>query len=164
MARVAADYNLEALQSDKRTGSYTVRELAERHGISKSLVQKLVGHLEPDLAAIVDSNVKAKQQLSELSGQELQSVSTIVDGRTKHLQFFTNATLKNLSMMVKKIDEDTPIADHKIAQEAIYKGKETLMGKTPETAIQINNNVTQPQQLKDLSDDELFRIATTGGN
>jgi hypothetical protein len=40
--------------------------------------------------------------------------------------------------------------DYKARAETIVKGKETVIGKTPDVAVQVNNNVTLEELLKDL--------------
>ena len=49
-----------------------------------------------------------------------------VEKYQKHLVYINNLTLKNLSVMAKKINEDTTIAEHKMISEAVDKSAITL--------------------------------------
>ena len=106
----------------------TVSKRAKKDGWEKGIYQQL----------IVDS-ARVKAEISTLDSTVLSVVEKEIEERTKHLQFFTNATLKNMSSMMKKIGDNTVIVEHKIAQAALKDAKETVLGKTPDTAIQINN-------------------------
>ncbi|HUV92195.1 MAG TPA: hypothetical protein VMV80_03835 [Anaerolineales bacterium] len=140
---MAARYDKEKILTDWRTGEYTERALAAKHKVSPATVHNIVTGVEKTLAPIISKQIEAKQQLSELSEQELSTVVQIVDERTKHIQFFNDLTTRNLSMMARKLDDKTSVADHRMAQAAIKDGKETVLGKTPDTAIQINNATGQ---------------------
>ena len=101
---------------------------------------------------LVNKLVEAKQELSQLDERSVHAVNEIVEERTKHIQFFTNATINNLRMMESKINEGTSIVEHKIAQEAIAKGRETVLGKQPETQVNIQNNAPSQQSMMNLQE------------
>jgi len=64
--------------------------------------------------------------------------------------------LKNVSLMAKKLTDQTSIIEHRQAQATLKDAKDVVLGKDPDTAIQINNN--------DLSDDALrARISVLRG-
>jgi len=48
--------------------------------------------------------------------------------------------------------------DYRARADTILKAKEVVLGKTPDTAIQINNNLSVDKKRKDMTDDELFAI------
>jgi len=117
---------------------------------------------------LLDREILAKQEVAAISEQKETLKETerfvheqLVDERTKHIQFFTNAAVKNVSVAVKKITSETTQVEHRMLAETILKGRETVLGKTPDTAIQINNNIPTARK-EDLTDDELFAIATRG--
>lgn len=155
-----AKYDKEQLVIDWRTGEYSMPDLSKKYKVSVATVHKHVSGVVKDLGVLVKENVQAKQQLAALSEKEVKKVNELVDEKTKHIQFFNNATLKNISVMTKKINSDTSIQDHKAAQDAIRLGRETVLGKTPDTAIQINNNTNT--NLKTYSDAELTAIIAQG--
>ncbi len=115
------------------------RWIAGEHNISVGSVNKLCKEIPQDNIAIVNANVFVKQELATRSEQEVNAVHNLVDEKTKHIQFFNNAAVANIQQMMSKVGEETKIVEHKMASEAIAKAKETVCGKSPETAIQINN-------------------------
>jgi len=137
--------------ADWRTGAFTQRDLASKYRVSVGFVNKTTKDVAKDTADTVNKLVQAKQELSELDEHSVNSVHAVVDERTKHIQFFTNAAVKNVSAAVRKITEATTQVEHRMLAETILKGRETVLGKTPDTAIQINNNA-QPEQRRTLAD------------
>lgn len=83
---------------------------------------------------------KIKNEKSTFNATALEIHNTIVDERSKHIQFFTEAAVKNVKAAVDKIDLGTSQAEHRMLADTILKGRETVLGKAPDTAIQINNN------------------------
>jgi len=132
------------------------RWIADTLDVSPASINSWVKGIAQDNAEIVNTQVAVKEKLSLLSEQELNAVTEHVDERTKHIQFFTNATLKNVSLMAKKLTVATTILEHRQAQATLKDAKDVVLGKDPDTAIQINNN--------DLSDDALrARISVLRG-
>ena len=156
-----ASYDKDEILADWKTGKNSVRSLANKHRVSHGTVHTLVKGVEHSLAPLIDAEVAIKQELANLSRQELDKFTHEVDERTKHIKFFSDVTIKNLSIMAKKITDETTIVDHKAAQEAILKGRETVLGKEPSSSVTINNQNNQ-QSVVQVSDDDLIRIATTG--
>lgn len=107
----------------------TIKYRADKEGWEQGKIEQL----------IIDKT-KVLENFAQLNSVQKEVVQKEVEDRLRHITFFNNATIKNLSVMMKKIDEDTGIVEHKIAQDALSKGKETVLGKTPDTAIQINNS------------------------
>lgn len=135
-------YDKDQLVADWKTGKYTVRDLAHKHKVSHTTAHNLTKGVDKTLAPLIDKIVETKQELATLSLQELTNVEDEVDSRIRGLQFFKNVTHRNLSMLDKKLSEETTIQEHLIAQTAYQKGRETWLGKesAPTTAVQINNN------------------------
>ena len=129
----------EQILADWRTGEFSIRTLAHRHDVSAAYVGKLVKGVPKDLSEVVDAGIKFRSALLQENRQVGDAVSQIVDEKTRHLAFFRDATVKNVSLMMEKIGRETSIDEHKAAQDTILKGRETVLGKTPDTAIQINN-------------------------
>ena len=121
----------------------SLSKIVEKTGISKTQISKrsnaegwAKGTEKEQLIADAVRVAVAKGTLTE---QALIIHNEVVDERTKHLQFFTNASLKNVSVMMKKIGAESSISEHRQAQTALKDAKEVVLGKTPDTAIQINN-------------------------
>lgn len=139
MARANHDSKIPIIQADFRTGAYTIKVLAQKHRVSVGFVSKHTKDLEKDAESIVNAGVVFKQGLATNNEFLVNAVHEAVDEKIRLTRFFSNATVKNLSTMMDKINETTAIAEHRLAQQAIKDGKETVLGKTPDTAIQINN-------------------------
>ena len=82
---------------------------------------------------------RVKAEISTLSSTVLNVVEKEIEERTKHIQFFTNAAIKNVqeSMSLQCVDQ----SEFKARADTILKGKETVLGK--ESAMVINNTNAQ---------------------
>ena len=128
---------------DWRTGCFSQRELADKHKVSKGAVGNLCKGVEQDAKPIVGMGVQYKQALAEQDGRMVGAIESAVDERVRYLQFFTDAAVRNV-----KASFDLPCESQreiKDRAETILKGKEVVLGKTPDTAIQINNEAQQPK-------------------
>lgn len=132
-----ARYDREQVIADWKTGKYSIRKLADKHKVSHGTVHTIVSGVEQGLAPLIDAQVAIKQELVNLSGHELDTFNQEVDARTRHLVFFANAAVKNVDEAMKA--PCSAQSDFRQRAETILKGKEVVVGKTPETAIQINN-------------------------
>lgn len=150
----------------------SLREIWLKTGISKTQLSKRA-NLENwikgnEKEQLIQAATEIETKKGQLNGTALEVHLEIVAERTKHLQFFTNAALKNVSVAIKKIDDKTTQADHRLLADTIMKSKEVVLGKAPDTAIQINNtnqgtNATVAQvAAQDLTDEQLLAIARTG--
>ena len=117
------------------------RWIADTVGCSPASVNSWVKGIPQDNAELVNTQVVVNEKKAQLTEQELNAVTEHVEERTKHIQFFTNATLKNVSLMAKKLTPQTTILEHRQAQATLKDAKEVVMGKDPTTAVQVNNNI-----------------------
>ena len=118
-------------------------KIKDRSTISKKA--KTEGWLKGKIQPLISREIQNKQQLADievekstLNSTELKIAETLVDERTKHIQFFTHAAVTNVKQAMDEPCEGQ--AGYRMRAETILKGRETVLGKTPETAIQINNN------------------------
>ena len=132
----------DSIIADWRTGEYSQRDLANKHNVSVGLVAKLTKDIARDTAPIVSAGIEYRQRLAEHDERNVSAISNAVDERTKHIQFFTNVTVKNINAMASKLGKSMTIIEHKHAQEAIAKAKETVLGKEANTQVNIQNNTT----------------------
>lgn len=131
----------EAILVDWRMGEMSRRDLAHKYNVSKAAVDKVCVGVAQDAKRIVAAGVAYNQMLADESGQIVAAVEDEVAKRAAQIRFFAEATHKNLSVMLEKIDAETTIQDHKTAQTAIKDGKETVLGKEPETVINNTQSV-----------------------
>lgn len=141
MARLKENDKLRLI-ADISTGQYSVRDLASKYGVSVATVQKYKPELDPRSEQVVNAGIAYKTGLAEIGdAQKVNAIVNAVDERTKHVQFFTDATVVNIKGMVDKLGKETSIIEHRIAQAAIKDGRETVLGKSPDVAVQVNNNM-----------------------
>jgi len=72
-------YDREQALADWKTGGYTIRELARRHGVSHTAIGKLVKGVDKDLIDKVDKVVNLKKELKEMDDKEREAVAVVVD-------------------------------------------------------------------------------------
>ena len=128
----------ESIVADWRTGAYSQQDLADKHTVSKGVVNKLCKGVAQDTAAIVTAGVQYRQGLAEHDDRNVTAVTAVVDERTKHIQFFTVAAVTNVEQAMAMPCEGQ--ADYRMRADTILKGRETVLGKAPEVAVQINNS------------------------
>ena len=147
----------------------SLAEIVERENVSiksRSQISKRAAKYSwiksEEKKQLVIKETEAKQSLSEIKKQKDTLKETdiivhndLVNERLNHLEFFKRSTMKNLSTMMRKVVETITIQEHTQAQNALQKGKETILGKDIDTAIQINNTQQTAGDFKGLSDDEL---------
>lgn len=128
----------KTIVAEWRTGEYSQQELAERHKVSKGAVNKLCKGVAQDTAGIVTAGVQYQLGLAAHDDRNVTAVTEAVDEKTKHIQFFTEAAIVNVREAMQTPCDNQ--RDFKDRADTISKGKETVLGKQPDTAIQINNN------------------------
>lgn len=121
----------------------SLREIEKQTGIHyKTIDNRAKKHqwVKGSLARLISDSVRVKEEFATLNLAQQDIVSKEVDSRTKHMQFFTDASMKNVAIMMEKVNETTSIHEHRSAQATLKDGKETVLGKAPDTAIMINNS------------------------
>lgn len=123
-----AGKSLSEINAETGIDRATVSKRAKKDGWEKGIYQQLI---------LDGSRVKA--EISTLSSTVLNVVEKEIEERTKHIQFFTNAAIKNVqeSMSLQCVDQ----SEFKARADTILKGKETVLGK--ESAMVINNTNAQ---------------------
>jgi hypothetical protein len=106
------------------------------------------GIIKGGLAQLVTAKAEVDKQMVVLSSATQNIVSNEAALRQKHIEFFNNAALTNVSEAMKS--ECDGQQDFKARAETINKGRETVLGKTPDVAVQVNNSISLEDLLKDL--------------
>ena len=134
--------------------------ITDRSSISKRAKQ--LGWVKGEKSTLVDDEVESKQKLAQvvekkstLNSTELEVHNTVVTERIQDSIYFRNATILVTNRVIEKVrTEDLSMAELNMAQNTIGKGKETVCGKSPDTAIQINNAPTfESEYLKKIQGD-----------
>jgi len=100
-------YNKEALLADYYTGLYTVRELSDRHNVSKSTVSNITKGIEKKNADIVDKKVSIIQATKNLDGQELDAIDRAVQFKSALLgdiERFSNRAMQKANDLIANSD------------------------------------------------------------
>ena len=104
---------------------------------------------------LLNLEVQTKQSLTEVFNQkttlnatELIIHNTLVDERTKHIEFFNQAAILNVKETMAEPCADQ--ADYRSRADTICRGRETVFGRSPDVAVQINNKLTLEELLADL--------------
>lgn len=119
-----------------RTGAYSIRDLARKHDVSVGFIAKHTAKVEKDGLAVVNAGIQYKQGLAENDEHFGCAVNDVVNKRTEHILFFNHAAIKNVSeAMATKCNNQQ---DYKARAETICKGREAVLGKSPDTAVQVN--------------------------
>ena len=112
-------------------------ELAKRFEVSPATINKLCKGIEPKNIEKVNTLTRINTELAEQSEYEVNAIHSEVADRTRHVLFFNSAAIKNVQQSMAKDCESQ--FEFRARAETILKGRETVLGKTPDTAIQINN-------------------------
>ena len=132
-----ADHKSDII-ADWLTGEMSKQEIADKYGVSRPSVHAYCKGIDQRNGQIVTKFIEATQELNQLPDNEQLAVSEIVRKKADFLCLFDGATKKNIKILTKKIDETISISDHRQAQVCIKEGKETIFGKAPDTAVQVN--------------------------
>jgi len=143
----------EKVVADWRTGAYSQQKLADKYNVSKGAVNKLCKNVDQDMTDIVTAGVQYKCGLASQDDRIVTAVTELVDERTKHIEFFTSAAIKNVKDAMTIACENQN--DFRARADTILKGREAVLGKAPDTAIQINNNSQQNTEKQVFSTDPI---------
>lgn len=130
--------------------------IKDRGGISRRA--RAEGWIKGKNQHLIDVEVEVKQKVANLEQEkstknptELKVFNTLVDERTKHIQFYADAGVKIAMSALKALDDDERpnVFEHKALAETVLRSKEITLGKevAPAAAIQINNHGETQQAI-----------------
>jgi hypothetical protein len=137
--------------ADRKAG-YSYDHLADKYRVSKGTVhtvcKNILGVNAPKVGELVQKISDEVQEQLDNGAVELLARQKLMD-----LEFFRNSSKEIAEAALQKVRNypDMPMKDFEAAQNIMSKGKETIFGKSPETAIQINNNKDTNKPHTDLS-------------
>ncbi len=142
-AKILADFHVGMTQN----------QLSIKYERSKATIHKICKGVIPLNIEKVNTLVRIETELAEQSEQNVKAVRSLVDRKTRDLDFFRDASLLVTKAAIQKVKKgDASMFDLSKAQEIIGKGKENIYGKAPETQVQVNNQ--QNQQITYKWEDE----------
>lgn len=125
----------------------SLSEIASKTGISKSSLGEKLKGIKPDdeTGRLIVDAARVEVAKRTIPKRTLDVVNELVDERTKHIMFFNHVAIKNVSEAMELGCESQ--MDFRQRAETINKGRECVLGKVPDTAIQINNNDNKPSKI-----------------
>lgn len=123
-------------------GEITLRpevDIKDKGVISKKA--KKEGWEKGKRATLIDTEIKLLSEKATQNATVLQVHDLLVDERIKHQEFFTSAAITNVKQAMAAPCENQN--DYKARADTIGKGKETTLGKAPETQVNVQTNITR---------------------
>ncbi|WP_341232383.1 hypothetical protein [uncultured Methylophaga sp.] len=136
---MAAKYDKAALLADFHTGTYTQRQLADRHKISPAMVNRITKGVEKKNAEIVNKKVELNQDIKLLSEQEVNAVNEAVHFKEKmigEIQLFTTNAMRKAGDLLTLSDSGSDF-------KAIVEGVDKLSITTG-----VNERHAKPSQVQ----------------
>ena len=146
----------ELAKQDYEIHGLSYSELVEKHGMSKGSISKRAKdenwqqgkneHLIQKKVSVIKELQETEQQIEQLEPVVQKSIEHEVSIRLARENFFKNSAMMNQKYSNeenKKSKElgELSIGELKAHSDITAKNKETVLGKQPDTAIQINNGV-----------------------
>lgn len=150
MAKLTSN-DIENLLADFNTGKFSQRDLSKKYNVSLGKINQLVKGLEPKNEHIVEATKTVLKAKEELTNAEMNSIMNIAEQELRNKEIIMKATLKNITSMIKKINDGSSIAEHKIAQDAIDKASITLNVNPRHANSQININNENNQATQNVA-------------
>lgn len=127
---------VEKIIADHRTGVFSRQALADKYGVSKGAVVKLCKGVEQDMTAIVTAGVQYQQGLAGHDDRMVTAVENAVTSKLGYIRLFNELASDN-ALRASRLPCETQ-QDHERLSNTILRSKEVVLGKSPDTAIQIN--------------------------
>ena len=127
----------DAILTDWRLGQMSIRQIAEKHDVSRGAVGNICKGVSQDVAPIVDAGIQYRRALQAHDGRIVDAVESHVDLVISRLEYLNRQAMQNVQEAMDAGCENQ--SDFRSRALTINAAKETLVGKTPDTAIQINN-------------------------
>lgn len=151
MARLSKEQWSE-VQAHYATGRYTNRDLAEMYGVSHVAIQKRAkaeDWQKADSEAVtrlVKAKVAYDEEVTKLpkvtksdAGNFAMAIDVLAEFEARSNQRMAQVENKAMDML-SEVDNPTHV---KAIMDTLVKHREARLGKSPDTAIQINNNPVQ---------------------
>lgn len=129
----------------------SIYQIAKDFEVSTATVHKLVKDLTPKLKDELKAEIAIKSKVLGESESLVKAFNDEVNEKMRNKEFLNNATLKNISTMIKKVNEETTIGEHFTAQQTIDKAAITLelaprhanQQINVQTNTEVNNNTLE---------------------
>jgi len=153
MARLSLD-KVQQIIAEWKAGK-SQNKLAKDFGVSPATINKHCKDVPQENVELVNTQTLINTELAGKTECEVNAIHKVVDERTKHLIYFQNSALRNQELAnnvledgsKKKGEDSLSIVTIEAHARTTARNKETVLGKQPDTAIQINNNQA-PQKIE----------------
>lgn len=163
-----AKYDAELIVNEFRTGKFSQRDLAKRHGVSVGLVNKLTKGNDKAFNEVVNAQMTINTATLLLSESEMNAIVNVANELTFNTSLITNATQMNLVRMTQHLAKNQrmekvgagdgvqrfePVelgsADYKNLQDAIDKAAITLkVADRHAPKVEVNNTNAQQNNVR----------------
>ena len=161
MARLT-DEQWACVRADYEVRGLSFSELAEKYKVGKATIsdkkkkdadngddweKSKTEHLIQKKVSVIKALQETEQETERLKPNEIEAVNNEVMLRLTRENFFTDSAMMNQKYSNEKVEKnkksgELSIGELKAHSEITAKNKETVLGKQPSTAIQVNNNVS----------------------
>jgi len=150
---------VDAIITDWRVGQLSQQAIADKHGVSKGAVNKLCKGIDQDGAPIVTAGIQYRQALEAHDDRIVTAIESAVDERVKRQEWLNIQALQNVKESMAHPCEGQQ--DFQRRADTILKAKDTVIGKQPDTAIQINNStgsIQSREEFRAIAEDLINRV------
>lgn len=146
----------EAAKADYEIGGFSYSQLVDKYGMSRGSIshrankeewkQGRVEHLVQKKANAIKEINEVEQQTEQMGGVQQVAIDNAVQKRLEAEEIFISAAKYNQTRANQLIRNKPDISMSEIEAHSRITGrnKETVLGKAPDTAIQINNQAQEP--------------------
>ncbi len=140
----------ESVLADWKSGKFTERTLARKHGVSPSTIHKLVAGVDKTLDALASRRVLIDQQVADLNEREKSIYEQLVEEKRQRARFYEQAHLLVSKTVVQKVQREglgASFQDLNAAANALSKSQEALLGKHPDNVVNVGVEAKLTQKL-----------------
>ena len=151
----------ELARQDYEIHGLSYSELVEKYGMSKGSISKRAKdecwrqgkneHLIQKKVSVIKELKETEQQIEQLEPVVQKSIEHEVALRLARENLFIDSALRNQKKANEMLDMAVELSEINQHSQITARNKETVLGKQPDTAIQVNNNVST------ISDKDEFR-------
>jgi hypothetical protein len=149
---------VDAILIDWRIGRLSQQDIAERHRVSKGVVNKICKGVPQDFASIVTAGVQFNQALAPHGDRIVTAIHDAIEEELRLRKFFRGANMLVANTVATKVREQGKSAsfqDLNSAASALGRTQDSVLGKAPEMVI---NNSNAVQMVVAHSPAELRRL------
>lgn len=141
----------ELAKQDYEIHGLSYSELVEKYGMSKGSISKRAKdecwkqgkneHLIQKKVSVIKELQETEQQIGQLEPVVQKSIEHEVSIRLARENLFIDSALRNQKKANEMLDMAAELSEINQHSQITARNKETVLGKQPDTAIQINNGV-----------------------